>query len=100
MSENPPAGKPPQSIRRQRALQVVFGVPMVTGFALALLQAKSFIEVEKFGLAETPFYFVCFSVCGLYFLVTFLTWRCPSCRGFLGRNFSPPFCPHCGTPLT
>lgn len=26
-------------------------------------------------------------------------WRCPACHKYLGRNFNPNFCPHCGVAL-
>jgi rubrerythrin len=27
-------------------------------------------------------------------------WRCPSCNGYLGKNWSPRFCPKCGVKLS
>jgi hypothetical protein len=26
-------------------------------------------------------------------------WRCPACRGYLGRTFNPKFCQKCGVQL-
>ena len=27
-------------------------------------------------------------------------WRCPACNGYLGRAFSPKYCPKCGVELS
>ena len=32
-------------------------------------------------------------------LFTFLNWRCPSCKGYLGKAMNPKFCPKCGSQL-
>lgn len=28
------------------------------------------------------------------------TWRCPVCNGWLGKDWTKGYCPHCGTLLT
>jgi hypothetical protein len=32
-----------------------------------------------------------------YMVYSYFNWRCPVCRGYLGRTWNPHLCPHCGT---
>lgn len=32
----------------------------------------------------------------LILIISFLNWRCPRCRRYLGKNFSDKFCKRCG----
>jgi hypothetical protein len=89
-----------RSFKLRKTLQIALGVPAAAAFALALFQYKGLIDVQSLGLPETPFYVGCFLGCALYLLMTFLNWRCPECRAYLGKQFRLPSCPHCGTPFT
>ncbi len=45
-----------------------------------------------------------FPIAGVVFAFAGLIWnlifyRCPHCRGYLGRNFPDGYCPHCGRKL-
>jgi hypothetical protein len=99
MEENSPDKTTPVSIGMRKTVVAVAGVPTVIAFVLILLQYKDFIEVETFGIPETPFYVVCFSVCAAFFLLAILTWRCPACGTYLGREFGVSHCPGCGVPF-
>jgi hypothetical protein len=99
MDENSPDKTTPVSIGARKVILAVVGVPMVAAFVLVLLQYKGLVEVEDFGIPETPFYIACFSAFAVFFLVAIVTWRCPKCGSYLGREFGVPNCPRCGVPF-
>ncbi len=35
----------------------------------------------------------------IYIVLTLKYWRCPACSAYLGKNYSPNYCPKCGVKL-
>jgi len=69
----PVAGPVLLLVLSERAVADLGLQPMLLGIALLLLVAAGF---------------------------SWLNWRCPACRRYLGRRLSPSHCPRCGVALT
>ncbi len=79
-----------------RRNQIIITVPLV-GLLLLFLFARS---GPILGVPESIYYpvFIVVILAGVVF--SFINWRCPACRKYLGRrSLSPKFCGHCGVPL-
>lgn|SRR5262245_41763106 len=84
------------SQRRRR--QLLLAVPL---FALVITMAVRSDSATPDILGIPP------AVYGPIFLVlvlgalifSFLNWRCPACKGYLGKAISPRFCSKCGVVL-
>jgi hypothetical protein len=78
------------------AAKVLLAIPAVAGFTVMLAHHKGLIDIEQYGVPEAYLYggtlVVIFGALGL----SFLFWRCPGCRAYLGKSFSPTSCPKCG----
>jgi hypothetical protein len=95
-----PATKPPAfvSIRMRRWMQYLFGAPAVAALLVMFLVWK-FPDLNFLSLPLLPLYAMCAAVVVGYLAMTFLTWRCPLCNGFFGRDLHPEKCATCGVYL-
>jgi peptidoglycan/LPS O-acetylase OafA/YrhL len=84
--------------KRRRARQISALLPLVPVF-LALYWLQTHPDEELFGLATTVWAAVMGGIILGFIVFTLSNWRCPSCRGFLGKGISPRFCRQCGTQL-
>jgi hypothetical protein len=87
---NKPAAKPPAfvSIRLRRRMQYVFGAPAVAALLVMFLVWK-FPDLNFWNMPLLPLFTMCAAVVVGYLAMTFLTWRCPLCNGFFGRELHP-----------
>jgi hypothetical protein len=83
---------------RRQQRQLVLTLPVV------ILMAGAVVAAEKgsgllFGVSFAVW--APLVVAALVGVVVFslVNWRCPACRGYLGKGFSPRFCPRCGVQL-
>ncbi|MGB6640678.1 MAG: hypothetical protein WBG67_07890 [Thermoanaerobaculia bacterium] len=83
------------SVLRKR--QLMAAVPVVAVIAFVALADQT--TGEAFGISPM----VWGPAVVIYFvgLIAFSirNWRCPACDKYLGKGFSPKYCPKCGAPL-
>ena len=87
------------SLRTRKLIQMSLGPPAVLAMLLIVLVWKV-PDLNVFDVPEGALFAACFGVAGLYLVLTFVTWRCPSCRTYLGRERNPESCPRCGVRFT
>lgn len=83
------------SVLRKR--QLIATIPVVAIIAFAVLADEKTGE----ALGISPMIWgpiVAIYVAGLV-VFSIRNWRCPACDKYLGRGFSPKYCPKCGAPL-
>jgi hypothetical protein len=82
--------------RRKRQLFVVAPVLIVIGLLIWVEQRPdgSLGDISPTMLLGGLFVVVIGVV-----IFSFMNWRCPGCRGYLGKGISPKFCPRCGIKL-
>jgi hypothetical protein len=89
-----------RSVQLRKVGVIVLGVPACILFIVLVLQYKGLIEVENHGITESTFFIVGFGLVFLLLGLVFLVWRCPACRGYLGKEFNHSACPHCQVPFS
>jgi hypothetical protein len=87
------------SLGARKAIQMSLAPPAVLALLLIVLVWK-FPALNVLSVPEGALFAACFGVAGLYLVLTFFTWRCPSCRAYLGRDRNPQGCPACGVRFT
>ena len=87
------------SLRARKQVQMFLGPPAVLALLLIVLAWKV-PALNVFAAPEGALFAACFGVAGLYLVLTFVTWRCPSCRAYLGRDRNPAGCSRCGVRFT
>jgi hypothetical protein len=88
--------EPPHSLALRKAAVIALGVPAVAALVVILLHHKGLVNVEDFGLGVDHMHYGGFGTIAVCLAAIIALWRCPRCRGYLGREFSPPRCPSCG----
>ena len=83
------------SISRRRQVMWLFAVPTIAAFVVALIVWK-FPDVNVWQVPEGPLFLACFGVAFAGLAAIFLTWRCPVCGRYLGRDPRPATCAKCG----
>jgi rubrerythrin len=78
-----------------RRYQMALFVP-VGGAVFLLLRSDLYAEDLGFETMVLGAAFLLLVAAGF----SWLNWRCPACRKFLGRGLSPKQCPKCGVELT
>jgi hypothetical protein len=100
MSLNEP-GRDPQVIeefRRRRVRQLVAVVPFVAAL-IPLLMLEDAGPEGLFGIPAVAVAAVCGAVLIAGLIFSLVNWRCPACKGYLGKAISPRFCQKCGARL-
>ena len=84
------------SQRRRR--QFMLAVPLFAAIITVAVKSES-ASPEILGIPEALYgpAFLVLVVGALIF--SFLNWRCPACKGYLGKAISPRFCVKCGAVL-
>jgi hypothetical protein len=83
------------SLGGRRRVLWLLAVPTITAFAVALIVWK-FPDANVWQVPEGPLFLTCFGVTFAGLAAIFLTWRCPVCGSYLGRDAHPPMCAKCG----
>jgi hypothetical protein len=86
-----------EEFRLRRRRQWIMALPflLVMG-AVALAREPG---DSLFGLAPRVWVPVALAVLAGAVVFSLRNWRCPACKGYLGRGFGPRFCPRCGVAL-
>jgi hypothetical protein len=88
------------SFRIRRRLQRALIVPAIAAFLASLVEAhESFLLAARLGLPSWVVHMIAILVIAGSLVAASLIWRCPSCRRFLGLEFSPSYCRRCGCPF-
>jgi hypothetical protein len=85
--------------KRRRNLQLIVCVTMIAAI-IPVLMAKDM------GTSQFPAWLptqlvlpVCFFVFIAGVIFSLINWRCPVCKGYLGKSFAPRYCQQCGAQL-
>jgi len=82
--------------RRKRQLLLLIPVVLLFGFAALVGTGKLHVPVDL-NLATTKVvFFLIVAACVGY---SWFNWRCPACKGYLGRGIEPRHCRNCGVEL-
>jgi hypothetical protein len=92
-----PKPKPPAivSLGGRRRILFVFAAPAIVAFLVMLLVWK-FPDANLWNVPELPLFLGCLAVILVSVAAIFLTWRCPECGSYLGRDPRPVCCARCG----
>jgi hypothetical protein len=88
--------EPVYSLATRKAIVVLLALPILVIFTVMLLHHKAIINVENLGIPENYLYFGGLAVILAGVIPIVVAWRCPNCRSYLGKEFNPRSCPHCG----
>jgi hypothetical protein len=84
------------AVRRKRQLLLL--IPVAFFFGFAILVGGGFVHVPvDLNLATTKIAF--FLVVAACVGFSWWNWRCPACKGYLGRGIEPRHCRNCGVEL-
>lgn len=84
--------------KKRKMRQMIAAIPAILMVVLLLATEKA----GPAGLAGIPITLLAPAALAVILAVvafSLLNWRCPSCRKYLGKQFSPRFCPKCGVQL-
>lgn len=84
--------------RKRRNRQLAVSIPFLVIFvsSLWLRDHPDRLPVEFSG---TTFLVIFLGAIGAILAFSLANWRCPACNRYLGKGFSPRFCPKCGARL-
>lgn len=84
--------------KKRRMRQFIAVVPFVVAlFPLFMLDDAG--PDGLFGIPTAVIGPVCIAVVIVMFIFSFMNWRCPACKSYLGKAISPRFCQKCGARL-
>ena len=87
-----------QQFRTIRKRQILAAIPVVLLLLIMIFveddPEASFVGIPR-NILEIATVVVTVGV--VYF--SLLNWRCPSCKGYLGKSINPKFCSKCGVQL-
>lgn len=87
-----------EEFKRRRRLQLALTIPLIA------LIGGAFIFQDKLengipGVPSNAGFIILFGIFVFAMVFSLSNWRCPSCNVYLGKNWSPKFCPKCGIQL-
>ncbi len=87
-----------QEYKKRRTRQLLIGIPLFPiAFSMGLLRRSDTVLFE--GIPNSTLSMVGLIVILAALAFSFYNWRCPSCKGYLGRGFNPRHCHKCGCEL-
>jgi hypothetical protein len=87
------------SLRARKLILWSLLPPLLVGLVGAILVWK-FPGLNPSEIPDTTLVWSGLALAGVCLVAVFLVWRCPECRGYLGREGNPERCPHCGVRFT
>lgn len=84
--------------RKRRRRQLAVSVPFVV-ILIGSLWLRDHPGRAPFDLSGNTFPVVFLVVIAAMLAFSLRNWRCPACNRYLGKGFSPSFCPKCETRL-
>ena len=81
---------------RRRTRSSVAGVVMIGSLLVMVILADAALSDNALTWLVLGVVIALMAGAGYYH---WRVWRCPSCEGGLGRDWSPQYCKHCGTRL-
>jgi hypothetical protein len=83
---------------RRKTRQIIATVPAILAIIpLVMLEGRE--STGLLGLPAVAVAGLCIAVFIGVAVFSLKNWRCPACNGYLGKSFSPRFCPKCGAQL-
>jgi hypothetical protein len=87
-----------QEFATRRKRQILLVVPIVAAMlAFALFQDEAAQTVMGIPMSVMGPVFAVLIVGAIGY--SFVNWRCPACRAYLGKRLGPQFCARCGVAL-
>jgi hypothetical protein len=87
-----------QEFKKRRNRQLLVGLLLVVPILIVGAlgdRAKEQMQQLPPVLVQSAIAVAAVGVIGL----ALVNWRCPACKGYLGRRLNPKFCGNCGVPL-
>ena len=98
MQENKTDPKITMDFNRRRQRQLVALIPLILAFLPLFILDKAGPK-GLWGIPTAVLGPTCLVVVIAVLVFSFVNWRCPSCKGYLGKAINPRFCQKCGVPL-
>lgn len=87
-----------KSFAARRRRQLMLSAPMfLLMFGVIFLEKKG--QDALFGVEVDSLVIFLFLTIAAAIVFSLWNWRCPACRGYLGKQISPRFCSRCGVEL-
>jgi hypothetical protein len=83
---------------KRKTRQILAVAPLVAAFVAARWCREHAAELVL-GIPGCQWFYVACAAAAAGIVFSMLNWRCPACKGYLGRRISPDFCSHCGAAL-
>lgn len=75
--------------------QLIMVVPVLLALLLLFVQSGN-PDYALLGVSGSLLGILALAVIFGVLVFSFINWRCPSCRAYLGKGLGPKFCPKCG----
>ena len=84
--------------KSRRMRQIAVAIPLVLiMLAMIILPKTDFINTLDLSMDILgPIFFIVILATVIF---SFINWRCPGCKKYLGKTISPKFCTKCGVEL-
>jgi hypothetical protein len=84
--------------KERRNRQWIVTIPFML-LVIAAVWFRDHPDQAPMGVAANTFFTIFLVALASVTVFTFRNWRCPSCKGYLGKAVNPKFCPKCGSQL-
>ncbi|MCY6484103.1 hypothetical protein OW763_07020 [Clostridium aestuarii] len=94
-----------KEFKKRKKRQVITTIPVIAIILIGFIIRITHPELSNARIDETSFLgipgiVICIIVGVIIIgsvIFSFLNWRCPACKAYLGKNTDIKFCPKCGT---
>ena len=86
--------------QQRRTWQLIAVAPIVAAIIYWIFIGKDGAgPAELLGIPVSVGIPLCIAIVCAGLIFSFFIWRCPACKGYLGKAISPKFCHRCGVQL-
>ncbi len=86
--------------KQRRTWQLVAVAPILAAMIYLIFTGKDGAgPVELLGIPVSAGIPLCIAIVCAGLIFSFFNWRCPACKGYLGKAINPRFCHKCGVQL-
>jgi cell division protein FtsW (lipid II flippase) len=84
--------------KKRKIRQLIIAVLMVPVVGCLLIVSEK-SDTSLFGLNHDQIGLTALAIIGLALIISFINWRCPSCKKYIGKKINPNYCSNCGVDL-
>ncbi len=84
--------------KKRKIRQIIVAVLIVPIVGI-LFYVRENPDALLFGLNYDQIGLVALVIIGLALIFSFINWRCPNCKKYIGKKINPNHCSHCGVEL-